>query len=359
MLAAKPVLLVGCCTGLPRLGFLPCGKASGTSADLFLQWSALQIREVRLRGGDVIVSFGGAAGQELAQVVSDEDALVSWHQAPLNLQTDGGRMGGQLGGCEPLGRKQWRAGAGCSWTFGVAGEGARGEARHPSQPRPPPCLDRFSLPPCPQLGMYQSVIDQYRLRWIDFDIEGQAVAQPVSVDRRNRVLARLQVRGAGHAGPAKPAPCQPPPMPHAWKFQSSHGLTRIPNPQCAERAVLPLPVPLPPQAANPGLTLSYTLPVLPDGLTADGVRLLESAAKAGVRVDVLNIMTMDYGDSAAPGTLWAGLELAGGLQGLAGSLQAGEEGGRREAGRLPHGCGGRAAPAPLPPDAPLAMHSPS
>lgn len=42
--------------------------------------------------------------------------------------------------------------------------------------------------------MYQSVVDQYRLRWIDFDIEGQAVAQPASVDRRNRVLARLQVR---------------------------------------------------------------------------------------------------------------------------------------------------------------------
>lgn len=37
----------------------------------------LQIREVRLRGGDVIVSFGGAAGQELAQVVTDEAALVS------------------------------------------------------------------------------------------------------------------------------------------------------------------------------------------------------------------------------------------------------------------------------------------
>ena len=36
----------------------------------------LQIRDVRLRGGDVIVSFGGAAGQELAQVVTDENALV-------------------------------------------------------------------------------------------------------------------------------------------------------------------------------------------------------------------------------------------------------------------------------------------
>lgn len=47
--------------------------------------------------------------------------------------------------------------------------------------------------------------------------------------------------------------------------------------------------------------MSFTLPVLPAGLTADGVKLLESCVKHGVRVDVLNIMTMDYGDSAAPG----------------------------------------------------------
>lgn len=40
-----------------------------------------QIREVRLRGGDVIVSFGGAAGQELAQVITDEAALVSGMQS--------------------------------------------------------------------------------------------------------------------------------------------------------------------------------------------------------------------------------------------------------------------------------------
>lgn len=41
--------------------------------------------------------------------------------------------------------------------------------------------------------MYQGVIDLYKLRWIDFDIEGQAVAQPASVDLRNRALKRIQV----------------------------------------------------------------------------------------------------------------------------------------------------------------------
>jgi hypothetical protein len=39
--------------------------------------SCLQIRDIRLKGGDVIVSFGGAAGQELAQAISDIDELVS------------------------------------------------------------------------------------------------------------------------------------------------------------------------------------------------------------------------------------------------------------------------------------------
>ncbi len=34
----------------------------------------MQIRDIRLKGGDVIISFGGASGQELAQVISNEDA---------------------------------------------------------------------------------------------------------------------------------------------------------------------------------------------------------------------------------------------------------------------------------------------
>jgi hypothetical protein len=55
------------------------------------------------------------------------------------------------------------------------------------------------------------------------------------------------------------------------------------------------------QAAYPGLTVSFTLPVLPTGLTADGVSMLQDAHAAGVRIDVINLMTMDYGDSAAPG----------------------------------------------------------
>ncbi len=40
--------------------------------------------------------------------------------------------------------------------------------------------------------------------------------------------------------------------------------------------------------------------MLPDGLTPDGVALLKSAATYGLKVDVINIMAMDYGNNAAP-----------------------------------------------------------
>ncbi|MCH8922204.1 MAG: sugar hydrolase, partial [Planctomycetes bacterium] len=96
---------------------------------------------------------------------------------------------------------------------------------------------------------YQSVIDAYGLTQIDFDVEGAAVADRESVDRRNQAIAGLQQAAA---------------------------------------------------AAGTTLEVSYTLPVLPSGLTADGVYVLESAVARGVNIGVVNIMAMDYGDSAAP-----------------------------------------------------------
>lgn len=186
-----------------------------------------------------------------------------------------------------------------------------------------------------QLAQYQSVIDLYKLRWVDFDIEGQAVAQPDSYDRRNRVLARLQVRAQREGGqeacsldlllqsgcvaqttrPMHVPPCvlsfqQPYPLLHCLAAQAVNpGLpapSTLPTLPTGLVDALPLLPPRHMQAANPGLTVSFTLPVLPAGLTADGVRLLESCVSHGVRVDVLNIMSMDYGDSAAPGgqCLW-------------------------------------------------------
>lgn len=133
-----------------------------------------QLAGIRALGGDAIVSFGGAAGRELAQAITDVAALK-------------------------------RA--------------------------------------------YQSVIDAYGFTHIDFDIEGAAVADRASIDRRNQAIAGLQ-RDAAAAG-------------------------RV-------------------------LDVSYTLPVLPSGLTSDGLYVLQSALRYGVNLGLVNVMAMDYGDSAAP-----------------------------------------------------------
>jgi hypothetical protein len=41
--------------------------------------------------------------------------------------------------------------------------------------------------------------------------------------------------------------------------------------------------------------VSYTLPAAPSGLTSEGLDLLRNAVQNGVRVDVVNVMAMDYG----------------------------------------------------------------
>jgi hypothetical protein len=91
-------------------------------------------------------------------------------------------------------------------------------------------------------AQYQSVIDRYAISSIDFDIEGAAVQDRQSIAMRDEAIVGLQ-------------------------------------------------------AANPDLKVSFTLPVLPTGLVADGLNLLQAAMDDGVRVDMVNIMAMDYGQS--------------------------------------------------------------
>ena len=56
------------------------------------------------------------------------------------------------------------------------------------------------------------------------------------------------------------------------------------------------------QQDYPDVEIWYTLPVLPSGLTDSGLNVVESALAAGVEVDGVNIMAMDYGESPAPTT---------------------------------------------------------
>ncbi|MEZ4670703.1 MAG: chitinase [Anaerolineae bacterium] len=133
-----------------------------------------EIEQLRAMGGDVAVSFGGAAGDELALACPDAEALAE---------------------------------------------------------------------------QYQSVVDAYHLTHLDLDIEGDELDDPESIERRAQALVLLQA-----------------------------------------------------QADEPGvpLSLSFTLPVLPTGLTAGGLAVLQSAIDHDVRVDVVNIMTMDYGPDFPP-----------------------------------------------------------
>ncbi|MFJ3645332.1 carbohydrate binding domain-containing protein [Streptomyces murinus] len=86
---------------------------------------------------------------------------------------------------------------------------------------------------------YQALIDDYGVTQLDFDVEGAAVADTAAAARQMQAMKDLK-------------------------------------------------------AANPNLQFSITLPVLTSGLTNDGVNILKAAKNAGVKIDVVNIMTMDY-----------------------------------------------------------------
>lgn len=125
------------------------------------------IQYIRSQGGDIIISFGGAAGQELAQTCGSASSLQA---------------------------------------------------------------------------QYQAVINQYSATHLDFDIEGGEQGDSTTYDRRNTALAALQ-------------------------------------------------------AANPGLTISFTLPSATTGLLSDSLGLLNNAVSHGVNFKIVNLMTMDYGSA--------------------------------------------------------------
>jgi hypothetical protein len=149
-------------------------QAYDVNGGAFDQQMKSEIAAVRALGGDVMVSFGGAANQELAQAITNVAALTS---------------------------------------------------------------------------AYQSVITAYNLTHIDFDIEGAAEADHASIDRRSQAIAALQSQAV---------------------------------------------------AAGRELDVWFTLPVLPSGLTADGLYVLQSALRYGMNISGVNVMAMDYGEGAAP-----------------------------------------------------------
>jgi chitinase len=137
------------------------------------------LEQLREMGGDAIISFGGASGNELAEFCPDAESLAE---------------------------------------------------------------------------QYQIVIDTLGITHLDFDIEGGREDNADSVDRRSEAIAMLQASAA---------------------------------------------------EAGKELSVSFTLPVLTTGLTEGGMFLLRSAVEHGVDIDVVNIMTMNFEESAPPDEMGA------------------------------------------------------
>ncbi|MFI1016704.1 cellulose binding domain-containing protein [Streptomyces sp. NPDC020965] len=137
-------------------------------------WARDQIDAVRAAGGDVKISFGGAAGSELAQACRSVDALAA---------------------------------------------------------------------------EYEAVVSTYDLTHIDFALDSSILADRGALKRRSQALARVQ-------------------------------------------------------RDHPGLRISFTLPVFPEGLTPDALAAVAAARDAGVQLNTVKVMTVnyhrdiDYGDAA-------------------------------------------------------------
>lgn len=93
---------------------------------------------------------------------------------------------------------------------------------------------------------YYDIVDNLNLKVLDFDIEGTWVADQASIERRNLAVKKVQDK---------------------WKSEGKD------------------------------IAIWYTLPILPTGLTPEGMNVLSDAKAKGVELAGVNVMTMDYGNA--------------------------------------------------------------
>ncbi|WP_078901703.1 ricin-type beta-trefoil lectin domain protein [Actinacidiphila yeochonensis] len=118
---------------------------------------------------------------------------------------------------------------------------------------------------------YKRVIDGLNLTRLDFDIEGSALDNTTANDRRNQALADLQSQYA---------------------------------------------------AQGKKLDIDYTLPVDTTGLESNAISLLNNAKSHNLNVNLVNIMTMDYGPTTDMGN--AAISAAQGLHTQLGQIWTGK-----------------------------------
>jgi chitinase len=92
---------------------------------------------------------------------------------------------------------------------------------------------------------YANVVNTYHVTRLDFDIEGSVLDDTSSNTRRDQALAALQ-------------------------------------------------------KADPSVQIDFTVPVDPTGMESDATGMLKGAVSAGVKVNLVNIMIMDFGDGENP-----------------------------------------------------------
>ena len=168
---------------IPQSGCTPEWEDDGSAVGAF----SSQISALQAAGGNVIISFGGAAGGELAQTCTSVSALTA---------------------------------------------------------------------------AYLNVVNTYGVTRLDFDIEGSVLDDSASNTRRDQALAALQ-------------------------------------------------------AEDPAVQVDYTLAVAPNGLPSEELGVLQDAQNQGVKVSVVNLMTMDFGNGQ---NALADAESA--AQGAAGQLES-------------------------------------
>ncbi|HEV2372354.1 MAG TPA: ricin-type beta-trefoil lectin domain protein [Streptosporangiaceae bacterium] len=154
---------------IPQSGCTPLWEDDGSGVGAF----ASQISAIQAAGGNVIISFGGASGGELAQTCTNVSQLTA---------------------------------------------------------------------------AYQNVVNTYGVTRLDFDIEGGVLSDTAATSRRDQALAALQTQ-------------------------------------------------------DPSVQVDFTLAVSPQGLptgTGSEYALLQDAKAKGVRVSVVNLMTMDFGNGQNP-----------------------------------------------------------
>src|SRR5580704_589997 len=151
---------------IPQSGCTPEWEDGGNSVGAFTS----QVNSLKSAGGDVIISFGGESGGEVAQTCTSVSSLTA---------------------------------------------------------------------------AYANVVNTYGVDRLDFDIEGSTLSDTAANTRRNQALAALQ-------------------------------------------------------AENPAVQVDYTLAVAPNGLPSAELGVLQSAQTYGVKVSVVNIMTMDFGNGQNP-----------------------------------------------------------